>query len=293
MKTNAWARPLCLIAAVVAVNLAQAQERDFDAIQMTTHHVAGNVHYLEGAGGNVGVVASGGAVVLVDDQFAPLTQKILAAVRDISSAPIRFVINTHVHPDHTGGNENLAAEGVAVMAHDNVRVRMSQGIRGGPPSPMAARPIMTYADSASLQVGEEAISVLKVPAAHTDGDSFVFFRTSNVLHLGDVYRTTGYPVIDVANGGTARGTLEALQIAIDLAGPDTAILPGHGILSSVGDLREFRDMIADVADRVSDLIDQGMTLEQVVAAEPTADLDARWGSPERFLPGLYNSLVAE
>lgn len=293
MKIATTARFVSPALALLLAGAAHAQNDDFDAVQITAHHIAGNVHYLEGRGGNVGVVVADDGIIIVDDQFAPLTQKILAAIRGISDAPVRFVINTHVHPDHTGGNENLAAAGVTIMAHDNVRVRMTQGIRGGPPAPVAARPVLTYGNSIRLQAGDEEISVVKVPPAHTDGDSIIYFRSSNVLHLGDIFRTTGYPVIDFDNGGTAQGTLEALQIVLDMAGPDTAILPGHGVLSGVGDVREFRDMIAEVAGRVSDLIDQGMTLEQVLAAKPTADLDARWGSPDRFLPGLYNSLAAE
>ena len=138
---------------------------------------------------------------------------------------------------------------------------------------------------------DQAVRLIRVPPAHTDGDTFIHFVDANVLHLGDVFRTTGYPVIDVANGGTAAGTLEALQVAIDLAGPDTRIIPGHGELSGVDDVVEFRDMIADVTQRVTDLIGQGLTLEQVLAAAPTADLDERWGDPERFLTGLYQSLA--
>jgi glyoxylase-like metal-dependent hydrolase (beta-lactamase superfamily II) len=182
--------------------------------------------------------------------------------------------------------------GYPVIAHDNVRVRMAHGIRGGAPSPAAALPTLTFSDELDLYVNQD-VRLIKVPAAHTDGDVFVHFAEADVLHLGDVFRTTGYPVIDVDNGGTAAGTLEALQVAMDLAGPDTRIIPGHGDLSAVDDVREFRDMISVVARRVSDLIDQGMTLEQVLAAAPTADLDERWGgSPERFLTGLYQSLAA-
>lgn len=274
-----------------AVAAAQPAD-DFAAVEITTHSVTEGIYYLEGRGGNIGVLAGPAGVVLVDTQFAPLTGRIVAAVQQITDAPIRFVINSHVHPDHIGGNENLQGMGYPVVAHDNVRVRMAHGIRGGDPWPLTARPTMTFAEELSLYVNQ-GVRLIKVPPAHTDGDTFIHFVDADVLHLGDVFRTTGYPVIDFDNGGSASGTLAALQIAIDLAGPATAIIPGHGTLSSVDDVREFRDMIAVVLERVSDLIDADMSLEQVLAAAPTADLDERWGgSPERFLTGMYQSLAA-
>ena len=281
------------LCAVLAATMAAAQQNDdFDAVEIIAHTVTENISYLEGRGGNIGVLAGPQGVVLIDTQFAPLTEKILAAVAAITTAPIKLVINTHVHPDHIGGNLNLQEMGYPVIAHDNVRVRMAHGIRGGDPWPRAARPTMTFVDELSLFVNQ-SVRLVKVPSAHTDGDTFIHFVDADVLHLGDVFRTTGYPVVDFDNGGTAAGTLEALQIAIDLAGPQTRIIPGHGVLSSVDDVREFRDMIALVAERVSDLIDEGMSLEQVLAAAPTADLDERWGgAPERFLTGMYQSIAA-
>ena len=272
--------------AVLAPGAALAQDDDFASVEIVPHHVRGSVYFLEGRGGNVGVSLGDSGVVLVDDQFAPLTEKIVAAVASLSDADIRFVINTHVHGDHVGGNANLAARGVSVIAHDNVRLRMSQA-----GSEVAARPVLTYPETATIQLDDEVIDIIKVPPAHTDGDSYIYFRSSDVLHLGDVFRTTGYGFIDTSNGGSAAGTIEALQMAIDLAGPDTIILPGHGVLSDAGDVQEFVDVIIDVQGRVSELIEQGMTLEQVLAAAPTADLDERWGDPERFLTGLYNSIA--
>ena len=274
-----------------STGIAYGQNNDFASVEVTAHHVAGNIYYLAGRGGNVGVAVADDGIIMIDTQFAPLTDKIIAAVRTVSEAPIKVVINTHVHPDHTGGNENLRALGLPIAAHDNVRVRMAKGLGGGEPAPAAALPAVTYADSIQLYVGNEAVRVIKVPPAHTDGDSIIYFENANVMHLGDVFRTTGYPVIDANNGGTAQGTLDALQMILDLAKPDTMLIPGHGDVSTVDDVREFRDMIAEVTDRVSALVDDGMTLEQVLAAEPTADLDARWGSPDRFLPGLYQSLT--
>ena len=280
------------VAVLAQAALGQGQV-DFSAVQIKVHHVNGNVYYLEGQGGNVGLLVGNDGVIMIDDQFAPLTEKLVAAIRTLSDKPIRFVINTHIHGDHTGGNENLGKMGIAIMAHDNVAVRLAAGVNGGAPAPVAARPVFTYSDAVALHLNGENLSVMKVPAAHTDGDSYIRFEGANVIHLGDVFRTTGYPVVDANNGGTVKGTLEALQIAIDMAGPDTKLIPGHGVVSDRDDVIEFRDMIIDVQKRVSDLIRQGMTVEQVVAAKPTADLDARWGSPERFLPGFYQALKGE
>jgi glyoxylase-like metal-dependent hydrolase (beta-lactamase superfamily II) len=285
---------LSLPVVLLGAQSASAQGNiDFSAVEIKVHQVADDIYYLEGQGGNVGLSVGEDGVIMIDDQFAPLTEKLLAAIRTLSNEPIRFVINTHIHGDHTGGNENLGNLGIDIMAHDNVRVRLAKGVNNGPPAPAAALPVVTYGDTMSLHLNGEDIDVIKVPAAHTDGDSYIHFKNANVIHLGDVFRTTGYPLVDFGNGGTVKGTLEALQIAIDLAGPDTKLIPGHGVVSNRDALIEFRDMIVEVQRRVSDLIRQGMTLEQVVAAKPTADLDARWGSPERLLPGFYNSLKAE
>lgn len=285
---------LSLLAGVVcAAPCAVAQNDDFAAVEIKVHEVAGNLYYLEGRGGNIGVLTGDDGVVLVDDQFAPLTEKIIAAIETVSDGEILYVINTHVHPDHTGGNENFGNLGVPILAHDNVRVRLARGIRGGPPAPAAALPVITFSESTTLFLNGEEIRVVKVPNAHTDGDSVIHFVNANVIHAGDVYRTTGYPRIDADNGGTAAGTIEALDVIIAMAGPDTKILPGHGVLATRDDVREFRDMVAVVYERVKPMVEQGMSLEQVVAAEPTKDLDARWGDPSGFLPGLYQSIRAE
>jgi glyoxylase-like metal-dependent hydrolase (beta-lactamase superfamily II) len=283
----------CLPIAVLAqVALGQAAP-DFSKVEIKVHHVNGNVYYLEGQGGNVGVLVGDDGVLMIDDQFAPLSEKLVAAIRTLSDKPIRYLINTHVHGDHTGGNENFGKMGIAILAHDNVAVRLAAGVNGGQPSPAAARPVVTYADAISLHLNGENLRVTKVPAAHTDGDSIIRFESANVVHVGDVFRTTGYPNVDVGNGGTVKGTLEALQMIIDMAGPDTKLLPGHGVVSTREDVTEFRNMIMEVQKRMSDLIRQGMTVEQVVAAKPTADLDMRWGSSERFLPGFYAAVKAE
>lgn len=263
---------------------AQQQDVDWNAVAINTHHVGGTVHYLEGRGGNIGLSVGEDGVVMIDDQYAPLTDRIVAAITKISPAEIRFLINTHVHPDHTGGNENLGKMGVLILAHDRVRVRLAERL------PKEALPVLTYSDAATIHLNGEEVHVFPVPPAHTDGDSYIHFRGSDVLHLGDVFRTGAYPVIDTNNGGTLAGTIDALAMAIGMAGPNTKIIPGHGKVSSRADVIAFRDMVLDVSGRVSALVKEGKTYDQVVAARPTAAYDAQFGNPERFLTALFQQL---
>ncbi len=297
-----------LASACIAVAVAAGQQNPggrFAGVELTIVPAAGNVHMLQrpGGGGNVGVFTGPDGVLLVDSLFAPLAERLIAAVRTISTGEIRFLVNTHVHPDHIGGNEPLAGSDVLIFAHDNVRVRMLDRLRfprrGGSfaPQPAAgARPVVTYNDSVSFHFNGEEVRAFLAPPAHTDGDTFVHFPEADVLHLGDVFRTTSYPIIDVYNGGTVAGTIEALETALRLAGPDTRIIPGHG-LQVVGrdTLVDFLDMIVDVRGRVHDLISEGFTLEEVMAAAPTAAYDAQWGqeatwTANDFVPIVFHEL---
>ncbi len=287
---------LTLLALFVGSVLAQ-RNVNWDAVEIKTQHVTGNIYYLQGSGGNIGLSIGDDGIALVDAQFAPLTTKIVAAIRKISNAPIRFLINTHAHDDHTDGNENFAAMGTVILARDRVRARMMQGVKGAdgarfhPAWPARALPPVTFGNPISLHINGEEVKIIPVPPAHTDGDTYVYFTGSNVLHMGDVFRTNGYPGIDGDNGGTLQGTLDALQVALDLARPDTKILSGHGVVSTREDVRAFRDMILEVVTRVSKLIQEGKSVEEVEAAKPTADLDARWGPRlDRFLPGVYTGI---
>jgi glyoxylase-like metal-dependent hydrolase (beta-lactamase superfamily II) len=261
---------------------ASAQEQDWDAVALTIHHVAGGVYYLEGQGGNIGLSVGDDGIVMIDDQFAPLTERILATIAELDDGEIRFLINTHRHGDHMGGNENLGKMGITILANDRVRVRLVADNL-----PAAALPILTYSDTTTVHLNDEEVHVFTVPPAHTDGDSFIHFRGANVLHLGDVFRTNNFPYIDVSNGGTLKGTLEALAIAIGMAGPDTLIIPGHGQVSTREDVVEFRDMTLLIAERVEKLVREGASYEDVLAAGTTAEFEERWGDPERFLGGLY------
>jgi glyoxylase-like metal-dependent hydrolase (beta-lactamase superfamily II) len=286
---------LCSLSALLAAPAAWAQggQQDFSQVQIKVHAVAGSVHYLEGAGGNVGLLVGDDGVLMIDDQFAPLSEKLVAAIRTLSNKDIRMLINTHIHGDHTGGNENFGKMGIDIVAHDNVRVRLARGVNNGPPSPAVALPVVTYGDEMTLHLNGETVKIGKLPPAHTDGDSYIHFINADVIHAGDVFRTVGYPGVDFNNGGSVKGTIEALQALVDMAGPSTKILPGHGVVATREDVAAFRDLAADLQKRFTDLIRQGMTLEQVVAAKPTADLDEKYGSSERLIPAFYNAVKAE
>ena len=294
LKMHSTLAVCSLPVALLTVGSALAQgQPDFSAVEIKTHQVVGNVYYLEGQGGNVGLLVGDDGVLMIDDQFAPLSDKLLAAIRALSDEPIRMLINSHIHGDHTGGNENFGKMGIDIVAHDNVRVRLARGVNNGPPSPAVALPVVTYGDTMSLHLNGDTVTIGKLPPAHTDGDSYIRFATADVIHAGDVFRTVGYPGVDFNNGGSVKGTIEALQALVDMAGPNTKILPGHGVVSTRDDVAAFRDLAVELQKRFTDLIRQGMTLEQVVAAKPTADLDAQYGSSERLIPAFYNAVKAE
>jgi glyoxylase-like metal-dependent hydrolase (beta-lactamase superfamily II) len=284
---------------------AQVGEGFFD-VEIRHVPVAGNVHMIQRVDGfaNVGVFVGEEGVLLVDSQFEPHAEDLVSEVSKLTDGKIRFLINTHVHPDHIGGNAPLAASDVLIFAHDNMRVRMLESRlrfprgNGGfrPQPPVEARPFITYDNALTFHFNGEEVRVFLAPPAHTDGDTFVQFPESDVLHLGDVFRTTSYPIIDVYNGGTLAGTIEALDLAIGLAGPNTKVIPGHGI-DVVGrrELVQFRDMIVDVSDRVRELIAEGNTLDEVMMARPTLAYDKRWGnvptwSANDFVPIVYHQL---
>ena len=294
---------LCSLPVLLAAPaiFAQGQQQDFSQVQIKVHKVAGNFNYLEGQGGNVGVLVGDDGLLMIDDQFAPLSEKLVAAMKTLSNKPIRMLINTHVHGDHTGGNENFGKLGVDIIAHDNVRVRLAKPATGNPAAAVAL-PIVTYGDKMSLHLNGETITIGKLPPAHTDGDSYIHFAKADVIHCGDVFRTTGYPGVDGANGGTVKGTIDALQALVDMAGPNTKILPGHGVVSTREDVARFRANTIEAQRRITDLIKQGMTVEQVVAANPTADLAPKFvttgpqpdkAATDRFLTAFYNAVKSE
>ena len=267
--------------------------QDFDSVEIIVHPVSGNVSYIEGSGGNIGLFVGEDGVFLIDDQYAPLTDRIVAAIREISDEEIRFLVNTHMHPDHTGGNENFGRMGTTIFGHDNVRSQMiAAGYEQEPP-------LITYSEDVSFHINGETVHVFKVPDSHTNGDSYIRFESSNVIHTGDVYRTTTYPYIDVNNGGSYLGTIDALDLLIEMSDADTKIIPGHGTLSNVEEATGFRDMLVVIRDRVAAAIRDGMSLEEVQGAGLTAEYDDRWagegriGSADAMLAAAYADLMGE
>jgi len=291
---------------VLTPRISHGQPDQFQGVELSIVPVAGNVFMVQrpGGGGNIGVQVGPDGVLLVDSLFAPLSDKLVAAVKSVTDSEIRFLLNTHIHIDHIGGNENLANLGVLIFAHDNTRLRFledkshfpRQGGTFTAPAPVGARPVITFNDTMTFHLnGEEVLAVL-APPAHTDGDVFVYFRESDVLHLGDVFRTTSYPIIDKFNGGTLSGTIAALDKALDMAGPNTKIIPGHG-LGVVGraEVEEFRAMVLDIRDKVYAMIKDGKHLDEVMAANVTAGYDVQWGQEAGwtaidFVPLVYYEL---
>jgi cyclase len=281
--------------------------------------VQGNIYLLVGAGGNVTLSIGKDGILLVDTGLAPLSDKLLAAVRKFSDKPIRYIINTHVHADHIGGNEKIAKagstiaggnvvgdigasaqQGATVIAHEGVLDRMSAPTGSQPPMPSAAWPTDTY-NGAELFFNGEAIQMFHEPAAHTDGDTIVFFRRSDVVSAGDLFVTTSYPIIDIDRGGNIQGVVKALNHILDITIPaekqegGTYVIPGHGRLCDEADVVEFRDMTTIIRDRIQDMVKKGMTLEQVKAAKPTRDYDPRYGAEtgfwttDKFVEAVYKS----
>ena len=250
--------------------------------------VAENVYMLTGRGGNLGLSVGDSGAFLIDDQFAPMTEPILAAVQSVTDKPIEFVVNTHHHGDHTGGNENMAKAGAHIVSHANVRKRLAQS--GG-----AGLPVLTFEDAAVFHWNGDEVRVFHAPNAHTDGDMMVHFKKANVLHMGDTFFSGRYPYIDINSGGSIDGLIAAVDAAFKIVNEETKLIPGHGPLSTLSDLKEYREMLAVSRQRVLKLIEDGKTREKAVAAKPNADMDEQWGggfiSAERWVGSLYDSLT--
>ena len=272
----------------------------FEDVEIKSERVADGFYILTGAGGNLGLSIGSDGALLIDDQFAPLTERIQAAVRKLADQPVRFVLNTHWHGDHTGGNENFGKAGAVVVAHDNVRKRMNVEQfsklfdRATPASPKGALPIVTFNDTATFHFNDATLHVMHLPHAHTDGDSIVHFREANVIHAGDIYFNGQYPYIDVDAGGSIDGVIEAVSRVLELADERTKIIPGHGKLSNREELASYLEMLKSVRESVASLVKAGNSEEEILAAAPTAAYDDPWAGgflgTERFVKILVRSL---
>ena len=294
--------PVCALAVTAGALLNQPTAlaaQNFDTVQVRRTPVAGSVHVIEGSGGNIGLMVGTDAVFVVDDQFAPLTPKILAAIREVTPQPVRFVVNTHWHFDHTGGNENMGRAGALIFAQENVRRRMSadQFIealnRKQPAAPPGALPVVTFTESIAFHLNGDSIVVFHVPPAHTDGDAMVMFAKANVLHTGDVFVSDRYPFVDRSSGGTIDGIIEGADRILAATNAQTKIIPGHGPLSDRARVKVYRDMLVVMRDRMKKEIAAKHSIEQVLGSKITADYDAQTSlNRERFLRILYQELSA-
>lgn len=288
---------------ILALAIAPAlhAQQDFSKVDITVVPVAKGIYVLQGAGGNIGLSVGNDDAFVIDDQYAPLTTKIRAAIATVTSKPVRFVVNTHWHGDHSGGNENMAGAGAIIVAHENVRRRMGSEQflelfnQTLPASPAAALPVVTFTDAISFFVNGDSITATHVKNAHTDGDAIIRFASANVIHAGDAYFNGVYPFIDVSTGGSLKGMIAASDVILLMANDSTKIIPGHGPLGNKASLRQYRDMLAGVQTRLMKFARQKRTVAQVLAAKPIADYDATWGTgfltPEQFLTIAYTSVT--
>jgi len=284
---------------------AQGQNTDYSKVQIKVTKVSGNIYMLEGEGGNIAASVGEDGIVIVDDQFAPLAEKIQAALKDlkITDKPVRFVINTHYHGDHTGGNEPFANTGSTVIAQDNVRKRLETGGTAGnggslkmemKAAPKAALPVITFEHDVTVHLNGEDIRALHFPAGHTDGDAVIFFPKNNVVHMGDDFVRYGFPFIDVASGGSVQGMIDAMEKASAMLPANVKVIPGHGALSNLDDVREFVKMLKETSAAVQKALDEHKTLEQM-KQEKILDPWKKWSGgfidSDKFIETLYNSLT--
>jgi len=291
---------LIATAALACSSWVFAQDEDFSTVEITSQQVGDGLYMLMGSGGNMLLSVGSDGAVLVDTEYAQLHDKIQAAIRAAGGSDVKFVINTHWHGDHTGGNESFGKEGAVIVAHNNVRARLSTEQfmaafnQKVPAAPAAALPTITFPTRATFHWNGNIVNVMHVDPAHTDGDSVVHFTNANVIHTGDTYMKDLYPFIDVSSGGSINGFISSAEMVLARSDASTKIIPGHGALATRADLKRFHDMLVTVRGNIQTLINQGKTEDEVVAAKPTAEFDAAWGggfmSPENFTRFAYQSL---
>lgn len=288
------------LALLGATSLATAQQRDWSKVEIESTPLRMGTHLLQGVGGNIVASVGQDGTFIIDDQYAPLSEKIRAALTAIDDQPVRFVINTHWHGDHTGGNEAFGSSGAVIVAHDNVRKRMStQQFTAdmkprGEPSPEAALPVVTFAEGVTLHLNGDTVRVVHVADAHTDGDALVKFERANVLHMGDTFFHGSYPFIDSASGGGIDGVLAAVATGVELADAQTMVVPGHGAVTDRAGLAAYGELLRGYRDAIAALKAEGKTVEQAIAANPTAATDAAMGQgfikPDQLVRSIYETL---
>ncbi len=281
-----------LAASLLFFQPANAQENE---VQIVVDNVRDDVFMLTGRGGNIGLSVGSDGPLIIDDQFAELSDKIVAAIATVSDQPVKFVVNTHHHGDHTGGNANFNAAGAIVVAHDKVRDRMQAAqLAAADGASPAALPVITFSHDATFHWNGQTTKIHHVAPAHTDGDAIVYFEEANVIHMGDTYFAGRYPYIDVSSGGDIDGVIEAADYALSISNAETLIIPGHGALSNPTELQTYRSMLVDVRLSVKALIADGKTLDEALAMNPTRQYDAGWGggfvNAERFVSAAWTSL---
>jgi glyoxylase-like metal-dependent hydrolase (beta-lactamase superfamily II) len=274
---------------------------DFSKVEIKTTNLGDNIYMLEGQGGNITVAVAKDGIIMVDGQYAPLHDKIKAAVEAISNKPIKYLINTHFHGDHTGGNEAFAKDGATIVSQVNVKNRLAAGTSNGltgaktPPAPPAALPSDTYTSFSKIRLEGRVADLKHIANAHTDGDTYVWFKTANVLSTGDTFTNGRYPNIDFANGGNIKGMIAATDAYLKLVNARTKIVPGHGPLADRAALMEYRAMLISAHDRMTKLVKEGKSEDDVVMAKPFADFDAKWAPTELaskdFIRVVYHSLA--
>lgn len=275
--------------------------QDWDAVEIETIKVAGNIYMLKGSGGNIGVIVGDDGVMIVDNQFAPLADKIKAAISKISDKAVKYVVNTHLHGDHVGGNEVFGAEGSIIIAHNNVRTRLStdqfmvfhqQEI---PAKPEVAWPIVTFSEDVTYYFNDEEIMIHHSPPAHTDGDAVVYFKKANVIHMGDTFVRYGYPFIDISAGGSVTGMISNLDKVIAMINNDTKVIPGHGELATLADMIKFRDSLKGIVDDVKRGIEKGQSLDDIQSSEIANKYDKDLGGAfikgKDFIMFIYEDLA--
>jgi cyclase len=299
MKPVYWIALASLLAHSAGTQAQPGPAAGTAQVKIVTTRLGGSVYGIDGRGGRMAALVGPDGVFLVDAQFADVSAKIAAAIKEISPAPLRFLVNTHVHGDHTGGNANFAKMGVTILGRPNLRAQLlhprpAPGNGQIPPvAPPEALPVIVFDHPTTVYLDGETVELIPLPPAHTDGDTAVKFERADVLMTGDVFRSVGFPAAAVGNGGTVLGTLDALNILITLSGPETKVVPGHGPVADRAALVAHRDMLVTVRDRVAKMLGEGKTPDQIRASKPTADFEAKVGGPPAFIGQFVDALINE